>query len=131
MLLRQVLLALIASISLVHCEPPLSNQYGVPGNFAGGSHHGGAQGGGNGFGGHYDGQHDSQDYIDNEVFVVRTRAHTHALETEQPSEQSRTHDRGQCVSQLVLYSVCYATVGQKYGEINKTLLGRFVPVNVF
>ncbi|XP_032688529.1 pro-resilin-like [Odontomachus brunneus] len=62
---RQVLFALIASISLVHCEPPLSNQYGVPGNFAGGSHHGGAQGGGNGFGGHYDG-HDNQDYIDNE-----------------------------------------------------------------
>ncbi|XP_014488173.1 PREDICTED: pro-resilin-like [Dinoponera quadriceps] len=62
---RQVLFALIASISLVHCEPPLNNQYGVPGNFAGGSHHSGVQGGGNGFGGHYDG-HDSQDYIDNE-----------------------------------------------------------------
>lgn len=60
----------------MHCEPPLSNQYGVPGNFAGGNHHGGAQSGGNGFGGHYDG-HDSQDYIDNEVFVIYTHAHTH------------------------------------------------------
>ena len=69
---KQVLLALMASISIVRCEPPLlSNQYGVPGNYAGGSHHG-AQGGGNGFGGHYDGGHHdhNQDYIDNEVFVI-------------------------------------------------------------
>ncbi|KAL6440563.1 hypothetical protein ACFW04_003219 [Cataglyphis niger] len=61
---RKVLLALMASISIVQCEPPLSNQYGVPGNYASGNHHG-AQGGGNGFGGHYDG-HDNQDYADNE-----------------------------------------------------------------
>ncbi|XP_011268378.2 pro-resilin isoform X1 [Camponotus floridanus] len=64
LIVRQVLLALMASISIVHCEPPLSNQYGVPGNYAGGSHHG-TQGDGNGFGGHYDG-HDNQDYANNE-----------------------------------------------------------------
>ncbi|KAL6267465.1 hypothetical protein P5V15_000541 [Pogonomyrmex californicus] len=62
--LRNVLFVLMASISIVFCEPPLSNQYGVPGNYAGGGHHG-AQGGGNGFGGHYGG-HDNQDYTDNE-----------------------------------------------------------------
>jgi len=62
----QVLFALMVSISLIHCEPPLSNQYGVPGNYAGGNHHG-AQGGGGGFGGHYE---DNQDYTDNEVFVA-------------------------------------------------------------
>ncbi|XP_025985978.1 pro-resilin isoform X2 [Solenopsis invicta] len=61
---KTVLFALLASISLVLCEPPLSNQYGVPGNYAGGGHHG-AQGGGNGFGGHYGG-HEHQDYADNE-----------------------------------------------------------------
>lgn len=65
----QVLFALMASIGIVLCEPPLSNQYGVPGNYAGGGHHG-AQGGGNGFGGHYGGGHDSQDYTDNEVFAI-------------------------------------------------------------
>ncbi|KYQ54340.1 Pro-resilin, partial [Trachymyrmex zeteki] len=65
LIVRQVLFALMASISIVLCEPPLSNQYGVPGNYAGGGHHG-AQGGGNGFGGHYGGGHDNQDYTDNE-----------------------------------------------------------------
>ncbi|XP_067209104.1 pro-resilin-like isoform X2 [Linepithema humile] len=64
LIVRQILLALIASINFVYCEPPLSNQYGVPGNYAGGNYHG-TQGGGNGFGGHYDG-HDNQDYADNE-----------------------------------------------------------------
>lgn len=63
----QVLFALM--VSIVFCEPPLSNQYGVPGNYAGGGGHHGAQGGGNGFGGHYGG-HDSHDYTDNEVFVI-------------------------------------------------------------
>jgi hypothetical protein len=62
----QILFALMVSISLVHCEPPLSNQYGVPGNYADGGHHG-AQGGEGGFGGHYE---NNQDYIDNEVFVM-------------------------------------------------------------
>jgi len=62
----QILFVLMVSINLVHCEPPLSNQYGVPGNYAGGSHHG-VQGGGGGFGGHYE---DNQDYIDNEVFMM-------------------------------------------------------------
>lgn len=77
---EKVLLALMASISIVQCEPPLSNQYGVPGNYAGGSHHG-AQGGGNGFGGHYDG-HDNQDYADNEVFVI------YIWDSKQPSAKS-------------------------------------------
>ncbi|KAL0117938.1 hypothetical protein PUN28_008963 [Cardiocondyla obscurior] len=60
LIVRQVLFALMASVVL--CEPPLSNQYGVPGNYAGG---GGHHGGGNGFGNHYGG-HDNQDYGDNE-----------------------------------------------------------------
>lgn len=82
---EKVLLALmVASISIVHGEPPLSNQYGVPGNYAGGSHQG-AQGGGNGFGGHYDGGHHDQDYVDNEVFVIYIYPRLNL-------QRSRTHD---------------------------------------
>ncbi|KAG7207692.1 hypothetical protein KM043_009311 [Ampulex compressa] len=64
---QQISLVLIVGMSLVQCEPPLSNQYGVPGNYANGNNRG-PQGGGSSYGGQsYDNGHDdNQDYIDNQ-----------------------------------------------------------------
>ncbi|XP_031830123.1 uncharacterized protein LOC116425939 [Nomia melanderi] len=66
-IVRQLSLTLIVSISIVHCEPPLSTQYGVPGNYAGNNNNHGTPGSGNGFGNHgnhhYDNGNDN-DYVD-------------------------------------------------------------------
>ncbi|XP_076652304.1 uncharacterized protein LOC143358768 [Halictus rubicundus] len=77
-IVRQLSLAFIVSIGIAHCEPPLSNQYGVPGNYAGNNNnnnnninnnnnHGSSNGGNGGFDNHgnhhYDNGNDN-DYVD-------------------------------------------------------------------
>ncbi|XP_054009544.1 pro-resilin-like [Hylaeus anthracinus] len=49
---RQLWLVLVVSIGMVHCEPQLNTQYGVPGNYAGNNNQG-SPGGGNNFGDHH------------------------------------------------------------------------------
>ncbi|XP_076236663.1 uncharacterized protein LOC143180662 isoform X2 [Calliopsis andreniformis] len=51
------------SIGIVQSEPPLSTQYGVPGNYAGGNNQGPTNGG-NGFGNHHYDNGNDHDYVD-------------------------------------------------------------------
>lgn len=62
-------MSLVVNVGLVYCEPPLNNQYGVPGNYAGGGNgHGTLT---NSYGTPIGGGHDeNQDYIDNQVTAV-------------------------------------------------------------
>ncbi|XP_012280184.1 pro-resilin-like [Orussus abietinus] len=64
---RQIILAMALSMATVFCEPPLSNQYGVPENFVGGNSHGNHGGVTNSYGSPLGGGHDlNQDYIDSQ-----------------------------------------------------------------
>ncbi|XP_076683790.1 uncharacterized protein LOC143376898 isoform X2 [Andrena cerasifolii] len=62
-IVRQVLLALMVSSAIVHSEPPLSAQYGVPGNYAGGNNQG-PTAGGNGVANHHFDNGNDNDYAD-------------------------------------------------------------------
>ena len=71
----QIVLVLAVNAYLVCCEPPLSNQYGVPGNFAGSNNQGNHGGGGvtNSYGAPIGDSHDeNQDYIDSQVTTAIT-----------------------------------------------------------
>ncbi|XP_017799580.1 PREDICTED: probable serine/threonine-protein kinase clkA isoform X2 [Habropoda laboriosa] len=63
-------LALMVSMGIVHCEPPLNAQYGVPGNYAGGNSNNNnnnnnhVASGGNGFGNHHYDNGNDNDYVD-------------------------------------------------------------------
>ncbi|XP_043263672.1 pro-resilin-like isoform X1 [Colletes gigas] len=63
-IVRQVSLALVISMGIVYCEPPLSSQYGVPGNYAGNNNNQGSSSGGNGFGNHHYDNGNDNDYVD-------------------------------------------------------------------
>ncbi|XP_024223212.1 N66 matrix protein-like isoform X2 [Bombus vosnesenskii] len=60
---RQLTLALMVSIGIVQCEPPLNTQYGVPGNYAGSNNNHGTSGG-NGLGNHHYDNGNDNDYVD-------------------------------------------------------------------
>ncbi|XP_017764199.1 PREDICTED: pro-resilin-like [Eufriesea mexicana] len=60
---RQLSLALVVSIGIVQCDPPLNTQYGVPGNYAGSNTNHGTQNGNNFGNHHYDNGNDN-DYVD-------------------------------------------------------------------
>ncbi|XP_033214841.1 pro-resilin-like [Belonocnema kinseyi] len=63
----KILSALVVNACLVWCEPPLSNQYGVPGNFAGSNNQGNHGGATNSYGAPIGDDHDeNQDYIDSQ-----------------------------------------------------------------
>ena len=69
----QIVLALVVNSCFVCCEPPLSNQYGVPGNLAGSNNQGTLGSVTNSYGAPVGDSHDeNQDYIDSQVTAAIT-----------------------------------------------------------